>query len=143
MVPPLIGHLDEHLKESVFLYTAFIFNVVMCILCIIMMKKLHKEVLATYKLLSLCTLGIGSMVYSISHIVATKEGLTSIPLHDEVLQKGAGLMDGFVIVSLVIHLILLSCFKVSEWSTVASRTVYYIASILISFQFCRARSFIR
>ena len=135
MLPPLIGHLDEHLKESVFLFTAFIFNAVMCILCIIMMKKLHKEVLATYKLLSLCTLGIGSIIYFISHIVATKEGLTSIPLHAEVLQKGAGLRDGFVIVSLVMHMILLIRFKVSEWSTLASRTVYYIASIIISFQF--------
>ena len=98
-------------------------------------KAAKRSAHAASKLLSLCTLGTGSIAYFIFHIVATKEALTNIPLHDEVLQKGAGFRDGFVIGSLVMHMILLSCFKVSGWSTSTSYTVYYVDSSIISFQF--------
>ena len=152
LTAPLIGGLDEHVKESAFLYGSFTLNLLICILCLLMMCALPKKRNGNGRVL--VALGVGSIGYYICHIIAastefSKVHHTSEPRPEKVLLAGTVLRDGSLILSIAIQTILLIRHQVSKWSEMSSSddndstyslskfispVLYYIASIIISFE---------
>ena len=149
LTAPLIGGLDEHVKQSAFLYGALILNLIMCILCLFVMCTLPRERIGKPNGAFLCILGVGSIVYFLCHIGAAfeefiKANHMSESRHEGLLLAGTVLRDSSLILSIVIQIVLLSCCQVGKWSETTpsddrfskfiSHAVFYIASIIISFE---------